>query len=408
MTQGICEFQPIDNQPGFWKCPNCEEIRQCSSPPKNRICGAGHTRIQKPDTAVNVRATESDYQRVLPACQFRGDILEGDIECQVCGQKRQLYDVYECEKHGRCSLGNRRKAGDPPLQACATCPDWEPVELTIPVKSQKQPWRGVVDRKPWEYQVTAIIPVLSPDKSLELVIELLRLQTEKPYILLIDTGSDAATVRWLESLRAPDVELHLLRFNAVCHPSEPVSIALDVAAARCQTRFAFYTHSDCFLTRQTALAELIELTDVHHVVGHQISPRPYAGWEEEVGHTLLMVDNDVMRVRGVSWSMREAMRLNGRAEYWPDYNRVPLSPNYPDTETNFNRALQAAGIIPFFTGTEANYQRNVDEWIDHVRSLAGSKIYSAEYQAKALQWLPDAVRDAQQRIEEWKQSDERS
>ncbi len=277
-----------------------------------------------------------------------------------------------------------------------------PPQETIPVRSISQPWRGTIEKKPWEHDVTCIIPVLEPDRSFELVLQLIRLQTVKPYILLIDTGSTPDTMRWLESLRSPDLELHTMRLNAVCHPSEPVSMALDAGVAMIRTRFAFFTHSDCFLTRQTAIEELRGLAEKHVVAGHQISPRPYPGWETELGHTMLMVDQDRLNELGVRWSMRDAMRRETRPSYWPDYMPdAKASPNYPDTETGFNQALARLGIPGHITGTEENFQRNTDEWMDHLRSLACSKIYSAEYQAKALKWLPDAVAEAKQRITEW-------
>ena len=394
----------VEVHPGVWVCPKCDHKAVTSHPPL-RQCGSSKA-VVKP-VAVAKRVDPRDRSGT---CKHRGEKLRQE-RCKTCqsGNGRPFVDLFQCAIHGECTLNNTSIFPRP--KACSICEDFVPlVQLTvppkavetIPVRSIPDPWRGVIARKPWEYDVTAIIPVLEPDKSLTLVIELLRLQTERPYILLVDTGSSPESTAWIESLRADDVEVHLLRMNAVCHPSEPVSIALDAAVARVQTKYTFYTHSDCFLRKRTALAELKEMAFAYSVVGHQISPRPYDGWESELGHTLLMVDQELMNAAGVTWSMREAMRFDGTAEFWPDYNRSPGTPNYPDTETNFNRMLAARGITPHFTGTEENYQRNVDEWIDHVRSHAGSKIYSADYHAKAEAWLPAAIAEAKERIEAWK------
>jgi hypothetical protein len=409
MNAAICEF--VKTSEGVWLCPVCKEERRTTSAPKNRVCGPGHTR---PTAATNetthLRQTEEDYTRNIPGCPHRGQVVKRNQVCQACGNKGQLYDVYTCDLHGQCTLGNRRKAGDPPMQACVSCPHLphdpaktiKPIQQTIPVRSLGQPWRGVDTKKPWEYPSTAIIPVVEPDRSFELVLRSLRLQTEAPYLIVIDTGSSPETAAWLQSLTAPDLEVHFARFNAVCHPSEPVSMAIDMAVARVQTRFSFFTHSDCFVTRRTALAELRELAAVHVVAGHQISPRPYTGWETEFGHTLLMCDQDKLNDLGVRWSLRDAMRHEPRPGFWPDYRPETTAPNYPDTETNLNRLLKLAGIPGFFTGVEQNYVRNFgDGWIDHVRSLASSKLYSASHHAEAMTWLASAVTDAQQRITQW-------
>lgn len=267
----------------------------------------------------------------------------------------------------------------------------------IPTQGGAEPWRGINEQKPWEYDVTAIIPVIEPDHCLKLVIELLRLQTVKPYILLIDTGSQQPACDWLESLRAADLEVHFIRKHGVLHASELVSMALDVGVALSLSRFNLFTHGDCFLRKRTAVEDLQALSTEHIVAGHQITERPYEGWEREFGHTLLMVDQPALNERGVTWNMQQFARGYGIE----DYNNAALVPNFIDTERGFNIRLQAVGVSGHFTGTEQNYQRNTDEWIDHVRSLSSSKILSPQYQAMALEWLPAAVKEAKERIREW-------
>src|SRR5262245_59617380 len=78
--------------------------------------------------------------------------------------------------------------------------------------------RGGV-RRPWEYPLAAAIPHYETPETLPVLLELLRLQTVRPYILLIDTGSWWKTVRELERLRAPDCEVHYLRARAYRHTS---------------------------------------------------------------------------------------------------------------------------------------------------------------------------------------------
>lgn len=74
---------------------------------------------------------------------------------------------------------------------------WEPVEeFTLvdisPIYGNltvDAPWEGLCQTKPWEYEITAAIPCLNTSETLPICIELLRLQTNRPFILLIDTGS---------------------------------------------------------------------------------------------------------------------------------------------------------------------------------------------------------------------------
>ena len=69
----------------------------------------------------------------------------------------------------------------------------------------RQPWQGRCFKKPWDYRITAAIPHLDTIEPLRTVIDLLRRQTIRPYILVIDTGSDDTTCHQLEHLRAEDV-----------------------------------------------------------------------------------------------------------------------------------------------------------------------------------------------------------
>ena len=52
------------------------------------------------------------------------------------------------------------------------------------------PWEGNCILKPWDYKVTAAIPVMDTYESLKICVDLLNLQTVKPFIIIIDTGSE--------------------------------------------------------------------------------------------------------------------------------------------------------------------------------------------------------------------------
>jgi hypothetical protein len=214
--------------------------------------------------------------------------------------------------------------------------------------------------------------------------ELLRLQTVRPFIVIVDTGSNAEHWRETEALRAPDVEVNALRLNAVEHPSEPVSMAMDLALAVCRTRFLFATHDDCFLRSRHALRLWRDLAVQFRAAGHRISPRPHDDWVTMFGHTALMLDCDWLLDQGITWNIRRGARLFGMKHP----QRVADFGNWPDTETGINYLCQLAGAQTAFTGNERNYQRNIDDLIDHCRSAGGSALYKPDYaHGVNAQWL---------------------
>ena len=264
-------------------------------------------------------------------------------------------------------------------------------------RGRERPWEGAAARKPWEHQVMAAIPHLETPETLPVLLELLALQTVRPYVLLIDTGSSPEVVRRLEALRRPDVEIHYLRAHAYAHSSAPVTTAMDVAFALCRTPYMFCTHSDVFPRRRDLLEWLLGLCrEDQPVVGYEMSPRPpTSGWRNVVSHTCTMLDMRVMRRAGVTWSFER---------YWESGEAAPQQDGYPDTEQPFDRCLRRAGIFPYLIGHDANHVRLVDDNIDHVRSLSGLNLYNAESELhRRCHWnLNRALAEAQARIRAWR------
>jgi glycosyltransferase involved in cell wall biosynthesis len=263
-----------------------------------------------------------------------------------------------------------------------------------PDKSLPIPWEGSVVKKPWEYRVTAVIPCINGIETLPLVIETLRLQTERPYIVIVDTGSE--DTESVENLRDEDVEVHFIRSNSWRHPSEPVSAAMDLSLSFVHTRFLFCTHSDCFLKRKELLAEMVELCEVHKAVGYQLSPRPHPDWEWMLGHTCTMFDVMTLDKIDATWGLRRLCNNRG-VELKP----AVCGPNWPDTELLINYQLKQNGINSLLIGSEQNYERTNDNNIDHCRSLPSSMIYFEQYAQNAKLWMNDAIEQAKKRIEEW-------
>ncbi|WP_197443617.1 glycosyltransferase family 2 protein [Maioricimonas rarisocia] len=263
----------------------------------------------------------------------------------------------------------------------------------------ERPWEGSARPKPWQYRVTAAIPVLDTPDLLEVVIDILRLQTMRPFIIVVDTGSTPEHLSRIESLRSSDVEVHSLRLNGVRHPSDFPAMAMDLAFAVCRTRFLFATHADCFLRKRTLLSEMVELCEsTSPVVGYELSPRKHKDWKGMVGHTCTMVDMASMDEIGAGWSLRRLARRYGVEAYHPD----PRRPNWPDTELLLNYLLRENGITPHLIGHEENHIRNRDDNIDHCRSLTSGLLYNDTYYQTALGWAEQAMEEARSRIEEWR------
>ncbi len=262
---------------------------------------------------------------------------------------------------------------------------------------RERPWEGIAVRKPWEHQVTAAIPHLETPETLPVLLELLALQTVRPYVLLIDTGSSPAVVRRLEALRRSDVEVHYLRAHGYRHSSAPVTTAMDVAFALCRTPYLFCTHSDVFPRRRDLVERLLGLCrDDQPVVGYEMSPRPpTSGWRNVVSHTCTMLHMPTMRRIGATWSFER---------YWESGKAHPQQHGYPDTEQPFDRCLRRAGVYPYLIGHDTNARRYVDDNIDHVRSLSGLELYNRDGELhRHCRWnLDRALGEARMRLRAWR------
>jgi hypothetical protein len=248
--------------------------------------------------------------------------------------------------------------------------------------------------KPWEYKITAAIPHLNTIEPLKICVKLLLAQSERPYILIIDTGSTAEALEELAAMRADNVEIHFISAHAYRHASEPVAVALDLAQSLCRSERLFHTHSDCFLRRSDFLADTAKICGPSHpVVGYRLSPRNWATteWEWMVGHTATMCYMPTIHRIGATWSFQRIHHAFG----------IPwhVAPGWPDTEVGFNYALREAGILPVFIGCDRNFERQVDDNIDHVRSFSLSKLNNLDYFEQAKAWMEIALEEGRRRLE---------
>ena len=265
---------------------------------------------------------------------------------------------------------------------------------------------GKIEKKPWEYACEAWIPVLDTPNTMEYVIELLRLQTKRPYIVLVDTGSTKENFEKLEDQfgGCEDIEIHRFRFKAVKHSSDYPAFAMDLAMSVCRTEHIFHTHSDVFLKRRNVIEELLMLTDEFRpLVGYRMTPRKHADWQKMVSHTCTMMHIPTMDKHSIANSLRKLCNRKGL----PFVKNVPeMGDNWPDTEILFNYMLWEHGITGKIIGEEQNHIRTVDDRIDHCRTRTAADLYSPQARDVRKQWVDDAIEQAQKRIELWKKEDE--
>lgn len=272
------------------------------------------------------------------------------------------------------------------------------------VPQWQQPWEGNCTKKPWQYRVTAVVPVLDTYEQLEICIRLLQMQSERPYVLIIDTGSSPEQYAQIESLRDEDVEVHAIRLNGVLHPSDFPAMAMDMAFSLCRTELLFATHADVFLRRRDFVEHLTTLCpSKSSVVGYEISPRCHADWHGMVSHTASMYHMPTMDRIGFGWSMRRLCNYYNIRDYRPNVSR----PQWPDTEILGNYILRSFKIKPHLIGSEQNFERKKDENIDHLRSYTSGKLYSPNYYEIVNQWYEDAKTEALERLRSWEQASEK-
>lgn len=277
-----------------------------------------------------------------------------------------------------------------------------PAPPTIPIRRLPPPatWTGTLLPKPWDHLITAVIPCLDHATETAACIRLLQLQTCRPHIILVDTGSTAAELHRLDSLRRTDVELHMIRRAAVRHPCDLIASALDLGFSLADTPYVFTTHQDCFLRNRHFLQHLVDNIHGLAAIGYQLTPRHFPEWHNHLGHTATLFSLTEYDRLGLTWSLRRAAFLLGHGR--------PHNPHTTqgsiDTEAAINTLMNQRAARIAFVGTECNHARTLDDNIDHCRSLVCSSLYNADHHAQATAWTKHALTEARQRIKAWENS----
>lgn len=270
----------------------------------------------------------------------------------------------------------------------------------VPLRNERDPvtWQGKLHRKPWHYAITAVIPCIDHPRETAIAIELLRLQTCRPYVILVDTGSRDADLRRLEALRAEDCELHVIRRHAMMHPCDAIASAMDLAFSLADTPYVYCTHQDCFLRSRHFLQHLLDNIHGLAAIGYRLSPRNFPGWEKMFGHTATMFSTAEYDRLGLTWSLRRAAYILARARPENYREQIPLV----DTEACINELLIRSGVRTAFVGQEENFIRTRDDWIDHPRSVACTKLYHADRYPARRHDCDLAMAEARDRIRHWR------
>jgi hypothetical protein len=260
------------------------------------------------------------------------------------------------------------------------------------------PHQGVTREKPWTADVLCVVPHLQTPEPLAVCVAALRAQSCQPQVLVIDTGSTWDVIGTLETLRGEGVEISYIRSHGYQTAFEPVCVAMDLAFALCRCEHLYATHADCFPVRRDWVEDLRRRCDERTpAVGYGMTDRSWAtsDWSWMIGHSAAMFHMPTLRRLGISWSYQR----------WVDGVGHPTPQiGWPDTETGFNYALQAAGIRPTILGTERNWERHLDGNIDHVRSAASFGLTGtgdAWRRAQAVQ-MEHAVAEARDRTARWR------
>lgn len=292
-------------------------------------------------------------------------------------------------------------------------------------------YEGFAKKKPWEYRTTAVVLTFeTPEEQLRVVLDLLRYQSEKPYLMIVDTGSSRANVSAIERIadETEDIEAHFVRSRGWIASSAPCAAAMDVAFALCQTPYLFATHDDVFLMRRRFVQEIREQCDeATPAVGYQMSPREF--WEQEnvafkelwkstLSHTSTVYHMPSMRKYGAFWSMPAAFEKLGLPIEQPKYG-------FPDTEVNLGLCLNAAGVGVRFLGDpapdvlsgekpsvlmlgeELNDIQKTANWV-HVRSSTSQRIYNPiSFRDHRSERLQSEIEEGRSRADLWRKIDER-
>jgi hypothetical protein len=251
--------------------------------------------------------------------------------------------------------------------------------LVIPNLDLAKGWMGSVKKRPWHYRATVVIPHSGTDFRLLMnVIESWRLQTERPYILIYDVGTDPEHHASLRALASYDCEVHFCRWHGVRNVYDPVALVYNHGIVDCRTKYIIFTHNDLVPISKTVVSDLVSLS---------CEDTPVAGYESHsspglVGTYLIVAYMPVLD------------RIRARWDTTLDYIWA---------EECFNRCLKQAGITPRFIGKEKPGRFKTPHF-DHIGGMVTIKLYFREAWdlARVKSDLDQVLEETEARLQSWR------
>jgi len=207
------------------------------------------------------------------------------------------------------------------------------------------PWKGELAKKPWHYRVTAVIAHRNTPEHLELCLQFLTQQSERPYVTIIDTGSNDESFARVLALRSEAVEVHRIACHATEEYADAVCYAMDLAMSACRTEYLWCLYSDCFIINSNMLAELLAKADGGRqpVIGYEsISANQHPECKGMVSDACTLLHMPTMRRLEVTWSragLAERAQAAGQTVVFA-------------SEMSLNYRLRERGVEPLILGRE--------------------------------------------------------
>lgn len=317
----------------------------------------------------------------------------GDEPC-TCGSASTVA-IYCCNLLKRCCPGNDAEKiqgwmGARLPQNCGSCALRNQAQPIVPPTAPVEP-----------IPVTIGIPVAGQIELLAWVLKLHRLQRGVvPRFILADTLTPESELPALQRLaESPDVTLLTIPRRKCAHTSEPVCDAMQAIYDACETDLLLQTHGDCLPANPWATWDVVrQCSQASPVVGYQMSQRPTHkvwDWRRMVSHTFTAFHR--ISLGPLEHSMHTAANATGTLAELQACGKS----GWPDTESGFGHSLMIQNISPKLIGPELNATLDKTPHYWHVRSLASSAMYSANYFAKALAWKAEAIEQAELWLREW-------
>jgi hypothetical protein len=129
-----------------------------------------------------------------------------------------------------------------------------------------------------------------------------------------------------------------------------------------------------------------------------MSPRNNPAYKGMVSHTATMYHMPTMDRIGFGFCQRRLLN-----KYGTPHAGDGRCNSWPDTEVLGNLILRERGMAPLLIGgPEINYERWVDDNIDHIRTLTAGKLYSPDYYNRVISRCEAAMREGYERLERWR------